>query len=191
LQFQFLHNNYDFSSAAIFTQQENTDILAGVNLFLFGGNKHIGLDKIKTGKFKTKDLRMRFRFGGTKSSDDLSIPTKENEPFQFKIDDLNFQIHLFQASLDKQKGYWEKGGDGKDAWIDYVLYAGAEKEIDLNAVQEAVWAFTFSLGKKGQKLPASKPEFVIKDKIFNAKWNHLEINFPTNLLPLGGFPQNL
>ncbi len=191
LQFQFLHNNYDFSSAAIFTQQENTDILAGVNLFLFGGDKHIGLDKIKTGKFKAKDLRLRFRFGGTKSSDVLSIPTKENEPFQFKIDDLSFQIHLFQASYDKQKGYWEKGGDGKDAWIDYVLYAGAEKEIDLNAVQEAVWAFTFSMGKKGQKLPTSKPEFDIIDKTFHAKWNNLKIDFPTNLLLLGGFPKNL
>lgn len=191
LQFQFLKNNYDFSSAAIFTHQENTNVLAGVNLFLFGGDKHIGIDKIKTGKFKAKDLRMRFRFGGTKTTDDLAIPNKENEPFQFKLDDLNFQIHFFQASFDKQKGYWEKGGDGKDAWIDYVLYAGAEKEFDFNTVQEAVWAFTFSIGEKGQKLPASKPEFGIKDKTFNAKWNNLTITFPTNLLPLGGFPKNL
>lgn len=191
LQFQFLHNNYDFSSAAIFTQQENTNILAGVNLFLFGGDKHISIDKIKTGKFKAKDLRMRFRFGGTKSSDNFSIPNKDNEPFQFSVDDINFQIHLFQASFDKQNGHWEKGDDGKDAWIDYILYAGAEKEFDFNTMKEAVWAFTFSMGEKGQKLLASQPKFETKDNELHTKWNNLTIDFPTNLLPLGGSHRNL
>jgi len=191
LQFQFLHNNYDFSSAAIFTQQEGTNVLAGINLFLFGGDKHIGLDKIKNGKFKAKDMRLRFRFGGTKSLDDFVIPAKENEPFKFTIDNMNFQIHLFQASFDKLKGYWEKGGDGKDAWLDYVLYTGAEKEFNLNAIQEAIWAFTFSMGTQWRKIPVSKPEFGIKDRMFNAKWNNLSINLQSNLLPLGGFPKNL
>ena len=191
LQFQFLHNHYDFSSAAIFTHQEKTHVLAGVNLFLFGGDKHIGLDNLKTGKFKAKDLRLRFRFGGIASPELLTIPTKDDEPFSFTLDDCSFQLHLFQASFDHQKGYWEKGGDGKDAWIDYVLYAGAEKEFDFNNVQEAYWAFTFSMGKKGQALPASTPQYTIKGKLFNTKWNEMSIQFPTNLLPLGGFPKNL
>ena len=191
LQVQFLHDNYDFSSAAIFTSQKENTVLAGLNLFLFGGDKHIGIDKIKTGIIKAKDLRIRFKFGGTTSDKDLAVPDVEDKAFAFVVDGFQFTLNLFQSSFNQSKGYWQKGSDGKDAWVDYVLYSGDEKEIDLNAIQEAAWTFTFSITKEGQRAPVSKPDFKLENKVCKASWNGLNISFPTNLLPLGAYPESL
>lgn len=188
LQLQFLHDNYDFSSAALFTNQKGSCVLGGINLYLLGGDKHIGIDQIKDGRFKAKDLRIRFKFGGTVSQVKLTIPDVQNAPFQFTLDGLIFNIQLFKSVWDNNLiCHWEKGGNGKDSWIDYVLYSGDEKEFDLNTVQEAAWGFTFSIGTT----VISEPVFTIQDHVLKASWNDLNINMPTNLLPLGAYPKNL
>lgn len=191
LQVQFLHDDYDFSSAAIFSAQNKNSVLSGIDLFLYGGDKHIGLNPLKTGKFNAKDLRIRFRLGGISSIQTLSLPKSQSDKFSFVLDGLRFNIQMFKASFDGQTGYWQKGGDGKDSWIDYVIYAGAEKEFDLTRVKEAVWAFTFSMAKQNEKVNASKPVFSINNNTFKANWNQLNISVPANLLPLGPFPARL
>lgn len=191
MQVQFLHDDYDFSSAAMFSYQAENRILAGINLYLDGGDKHIGIDKIKDRKIKGKDLRIRFKFGGTSSDKDFKIPPKGNTAFTLPVDGFNFNIHLFQASFNKENGFWEKGSDGKDAWVDYVIYSGREKEIDLSAIQEAAWAFTFSMTRKGEKIPASKPEYNVENNEMKVSWGALNISIPVNLLPLGPYPKNL
>lgn len=191
LQVQFLHDGYDFSSAAIFSAQRKNAVLSGIDLFLYGGDKHLGLNPLKTGIFKAGDLRIRFRLGGTSAIPSLSLPKDPSAEFSFVLDGFTFSIRMFKASLDGQAGYWQTGGDGKDSWIDYVIYAGAQKEFDLTRIHEAIWAFTFAMAKPGEKMHASAPVSSASDNMFNAKWEGLTISVPTNLLPRGPFPPHL
>ncbi len=191
LQLQFLRNNYDFSSAALYTAQKENTVLGGVNLFLYGGNTHLGGDAIKSGKIKAKDFRIRLLFGRTSKKELMTLPEKENDSFSIHLDGLQFNIQFFKASFDGAVGHWEKGGNGKDAWVDYVIYSGGEKEFDLTQIKEAIWAFTFSMGSASDTFLKAKPAFDIQNNQLKATWNSLDLSVPTNLLPLGGYPKNL
>ncbi|MEN9951310.1 MAG: hypothetical protein RLY85_2062, partial [Bacteroidota bacterium] len=85
LQVRFLHDNYDFSSASFYSQQQDNKVLAAINLNLGGGDKHISIDRITTGKFKAKDLRIRFEFG--KQAVEV-VPSKNDQAMEANLDGL-------------------------------------------------------------------------------------------------------
>ena len=140
LQVRFLHDSYDFSSASFYSQQQDNKVLAAINLNLGGGDKHISIDRMTTGKFKAKDLRIRFEFG--KQAVEV-VPSKNDQAMEANLDGLKMRVQLYKAVFDKYEGHWEKGFDKNGAWWDYIIYNGAEKEFDLNAIKEAAWGFTF------------------------------------------------
>ena len=73
MRLRVLHDNYDYSSASLFTVQDGADILAAVVFATDRGDTHISLDKIKDATIEAKDLRLRLQFEG--SFDDLALPT--------------------------------------------------------------------------------------------------------------------
>jgi hypothetical protein len=131
MQVRFLHDDYDFSSAYFFSYQKENKVLAAINFISNGGDKHISGDRLKEGKFVAKDLRLRFEFGNVKSPDELSFHASANEPFSFILDQLKFDLQLYCSEFNGLKGHWEKGGDGKKSWIDFVFYSGKETQFDL------------------------------------------------------------
>ena len=178
IQVRFLHDFYDFSSACFYSEQKENTLLAGINFITNGGDKHISIDRLKDGKFKAKDLRLRFEFGNCTNAENLDIPKVKDEMFLIKLDSLRFNFQLYMAIFEKYNGHWEKGSDGKTSWIDFVIYNGLEKEIDLTKIDQAILGFTFSVGKESEKLPVDKPAVAIKDKLMTAKWNNLNITLP-------------
>ncbi|MDP4289657.1 MAG: hypothetical protein Q8908_01095 [Bacteroidota bacterium] len=179
LQVRFLHDSYDFSSASFYSQQKENNILAGINFILNGGDKHISIDQIKTGKFKAKDLRLRFEFGNYLNPENLTIPNHIYDPLKITIDHLQFNLQLFYAGFENMKGHWEKGGDNKSSWIDYVVYSGQDKEFDLKTMKEAVLGFTFSIGTSKDLFLETKPEFTVKDNILDTNWNGFNLKIFT------------
>lgn len=171
LQVRFLHDFYDFSSASFYSQQKENSLLAGINFVLNGGDKHISIDRIKDGKFKAKDIRLRFEFGNYLDFQSLSIPNNNFDPIKIAIDNLQFNFQLYYAVFEKLKGHWEKGGDDNSSWIDYVVYSGQESEFDLNIIQSAAFGFTLSIGTSKDKLPNAKPEVTVKENMMNVNWN--------------------
>jgi hypothetical protein len=182
LQVRFLHDDYDFTAVNFHSQQKDNNVLAGISFATNGGDKHPYFDRLTDGKFKAKDLRLRFEFGNVKQ-EDLTIPSSDNAINSFLINGLRFNIQLYQAIFDQYKGHWEKGGNERASWIDFVVYSGAEVEFNLSAMKQAVLGFTFSMGLQGVHLPTDKPEFSIKDGIFNTKWNGLMLNIPVKPQP--------
>lgn len=185
LQIRFLHDNYDFSSASFYSQQKDNKVLAAINLNTGGGDKHISIDRMTTGKFKAKDLRIRFEFG--KQTAEV-LPKKNDQAIEANVDDLKMSVQLYKAVFEKYEGRWEKGSDKNVAWWDYVIYNGAEKEFDLNTIKEAAWGFTFSIGNSSEILPNGTPSVSETAGKLKATWQGLELEIPTTILPL---PKNL
>ena len=173
LQVRFLHDLYDFSAASFYGDQKENTILAGINFITNGGDKHISIDRLKDGVFKAKDIRLRFEFGNV-SPNSLTIPAGNNESFTINAGGLQFNLQLYQAVFDQLKGRWEKGGDEKVSYVDYVVYNGDEKEIDLKAVNEAVLGFTLQVSSKDNE----KVTFSKAGENFTAGWKGLGISFP-------------
>ncbi|MCF7973787.1 MAG: hypothetical protein K9N55_08235 [Phycisphaerae bacterium] len=184
LQVRFLHDDYDFSSASFYSAQKENHVLAAVNFNTGGGDKHISIDRIKDGTFKARNLRLRFEFGGGVSAESLTVPTSNLAPVAFVIDDLQFNLKLYQAVFDTWPGHWETGGDDKAAWIDYVVYTGPEITIDLNRIEEAIFGFTFSMGPAGESLPSLEPAVSIENHVMDVTWQALSLQVPINILTL-------
>jgi hypothetical protein len=178
LQVRFLHNDFDFSSAYFFSQQKENKLLAAIDFFYNGGDKHISIDRLKEGKFIAKDLRLRFEFGNVKSPEELSFPASSKEPFSITLDNLKFNLQLCYAMFEKRKGHWEKGGDGKNSWIDYVLYSGPETEFDLTRINEAVMSFTFSIETSGKTTAIEKAKVSEKLGIMKVQWYGFDLEVP-------------
>ncbi|WP_288360071.1 hypothetical protein [uncultured Bacteroides sp.] len=174
LQVRMLHDNYDFSTASIFTQQKENQVLAAINFATNGGDKHLSIDRIRNGKFKANDLRLRFEFGNCKEIQ-AELPTQKGETFTVLADGAQMTVRLLEACFDNLKGYWEKGGDGKNSWVDYVIYSGEEKEFDLTRTSQAIYAFALSLNDTSNKYPADAAIAVVSGNSLHATWGELSV----------------
>ncbi len=178
LQVRFLHDEYDFSSATMFCQQNENKVLAGINFVSNGGDKHISIDRLKDGKFVAKDLRLRFEFGNIANNEVLAIPASTNAPFNFTADQMQFSCQLYFAEFNGLKGHWEKGGNGKNSWLDFVFYSGTETEFDLTKITRALCGFTFSIDPVGQKAVMKKATTSEKEGVLKVEWNEMELEIP-------------
>jgi len=178
LQVRFLHDNYDFSSASFFSQQKENNVLAAISFISNGGDKHISIDRLKDGKFRASDIRLRFEFGNLQSPDNLMIPVSPHEQFSFVLDNLNFNIQLYCAEFDNLKGRWEKGSDGKTSWLDFIFYSGKESEFDLTKIQRAITGFIFSIKSSDVDQSFEKAKVTEKKGLKNIRWNEFELEIP-------------
>ena len=140
VQLRFLKNNYDFSSAIFTGAQRESLVLGAVHLITDGGDTHISLDKVKAGKIRARDLRLRFEVGGTAAQQVQVTPTGFTTP------DLNIAVAFARARFDGREATITIGSDQNNRWLDAVFYSGPEREFDLAALDEAFAAFTFCVG---------------------------------------------
>jgi len=185
LQVRFLHDNYDFSSASISAVQSENKVLAAINFVTGLGDKHINIDKIKDGKFTASDLRLRFEFGNIQSATSFALPALYNKPFTIQADELAFRIHLFEAKLNNQTGYWEKGTDGKTSWVDFVLYKGDTVNFNLLEIQKCIAAFTLSINDEKVIQKLTTPNYKIENNLLKASWENLSLLVNTSVEPVG------
>lgn len=187
LQVRFLHDLYDFSASTFYSEQKENNVLAAINFITNGGDKHISIDRLKDGKFKAKDLRLRFEFGNV-LPDKLTLPANNNDAFTLHIDGLQFNLQLYHAVFDQMNGRWQKGGDEKAAWMDYVVYSGEEKDIDLTAVDQAVLGFSFSISEDDKNAENPKPVVLPDGGNLTTQWKGLRVSVPVKP---AGQPKNL
>ena len=177
LQVRFLHELYDLSCATFFSAQQEQSVLSAINFITDGGDKHINIDILEDGKFMAKDLRLRFEFGNVDASK-LTLPAKSDAPVRFEVDGLQFNICMYHLVFGQHEGYWEKGGDDHIAWLDFVVYAGDETEIDLTTIGHAVLGFTFCMTADGDSCPDEPVRSTVSDGIMKAGWHGLQLNIP-------------
>ena len=147
LHLRFLHDGYDFSSAWVFTAQQEGSLLAAVTFATDGGDTHPGLDRVKDGRIRTRDLRLRLEVGGAAAQQVQSREWNIAEPLALDVHGVNLQVQLPSSSFGNQ-GAWGRvlGPDeaGKvfkprpgqrpsssQAAVDVILHTGAEETFEL------------------------------------------------------------
>lgn len=177
LQVRFLHDFYDFSTVYMHTQQQQNKVLAVMNFGTDGGDKHITIGCIENGKFKAKDLRLRFELGNCQNTK-VELPSHENDVFALETDGIQIAIQLLEAQFGSWKGHWELGQDEKNTWIDYVIYAGEEKVFDLLEINQAVYALALSVGSKADDVPIKGAISTTAEGVLHASWGELSVEVP-------------
>jgi len=141
LRLRFMHDGHDFSAAFLFSAQRQGDLVGGVGFAVDGADNHVFFDKIQNGTIKARDLRLRFEIEGAAVDRLPAAPAHLRDPWTFTDGEFSIAVSVAHAAWGKTEGSWEKGsGEGK-AWLDVVLYAGAEKEFQLATMAEAACAF--------------------------------------------------
>ena len=150
-----LHDGYDYASASIFTVQDEGDILGAVVFATDRGDTHISLDRLQSATITAKDLRIRLQFEG--STADMNLPPKAElgQPIQISSGRVNCAFHVPYARFGNNTIETEVGRDKDSAWIDVILYRGAERQINFNKLSPAIVVFALS----AQADPNSAPRF--------------------------------
>jgi len=136
MRLRCLHDDYDYSSASIFTIQDQGDILGAVVFATDRGDTHISLDRIKDATIKAKDLRVRLEFEGAVTQMQLPLA---------RSGQMNIDLQIAHAVFDNQPVKIEVGRGDNTAWRDVVLYQGLEKDINFAQIAEAAVIFALSI----------------------------------------------
>jgi hypothetical protein len=136
MRLRCLHDDYDYSSASVFTVRDKGDILGAVVFATDRGDTHISLDRIKNATIKAKDLRLRLEFEGAVAKMQLPLTSSGQ---------MNINFDVAHAVFDDYPVKIEVGRDDNTAWRDVVLYQGPEKDINFAQVPEAAVIFALSI----------------------------------------------
>ena len=176
LHVRFLRDNYDFSDAQLFTVQREGDLLAAVNFGTDGGNTHIGLDRIKNGRFRAKDLRLRFEFGGSAASQKLPIPATREGAATVRLGELSVALTVPACSFGDLSPAWSSGQDSAKAWLDLVLYSGDDRAFDLPQLTAA--AIGFALRMTSSEAAPPQVTHVLTNGRLSLTWDALHLSIP-------------
>jgi len=145
LRLRCLHDDYDYSSASLFTVQDGADIFGAVVFATDRGDTHISLDRIRNATIEAHDLRVRLQFEGAVS--DLKLPQEVtlDEPIEFTSGPIAGEFYCPHAVFDEYPISIETGRGDEGAWVDIVLYRGLTRSFDFNEIKQAAVLFTLSL----------------------------------------------
>jgi hypothetical protein len=152
-----LHDDYDYSSASIFTVQEKNDALSAVVFATDRGDTHISLDRIQNATIMARDLRVRLQFEGAIGGLVLPGEAALEEPIKFRSGLVAGAFCVHQALFGEEPVRLKTGRDGQTVWIDVILYEGVPRRIDFREIEEAVVVFTLSVATPPGVLSDAKP----------------------------------
>jgi len=170
LRLRCLHDDYDYSSASLFTVQDKTDVLGAVLFATDRGDTHISLDKIQKATITARDLRLRLQFEGSVS--DLTLPDQPrlDEPISFASGSIAGSFCIHSVEFTGLHPTVETGRRPNEAWIDLVLYQGPARPFDFSQIAEAALVFSLSLASStgSPALTASSAHMSIASELIAA-----------------------
>jgi hypothetical protein len=191
MRLRCLHDNYDYSSASIFTVQDKCDILGAVVFATDRGDTHISLDRIKNAAIKATDLRIRLEFEGPVA--DLKLPSKVEVGWPIRISSglITLDFKVAHAVFGDFPITMHTSRDGNKAWIDIVLYNGKQTQIDFSKIPEAAVIFTLSINPVGQRRLAERrfevridsTERLIKANLDRTPYPNISLTVPARPMP--------
>ena len=96
---------------------------------------------------------MRFEFGGAAGGQELTVPTRLEDPVELTFDGANIRLAVPFAKWGGLPARWETSHDQNIRCLDLVLYPGEEREFDLAQMAEAAFGLTWSFASEQEKLP--------------------------------------
>ncbi|THF78769.1 hypothetical protein [Cohnella fermenti] len=166
LRLRVLHEDYDFCSAVIRTEQRGGNALYGIRFSLDGGDTHVNLDPIH-GRTKARDLRIRLEISNRRGAGAPRWERLADNRYEATIGSTKATVTgLFAAMSGFGPFRWEtsagtvqsRSGEYDGSFLDLVLHAGEEREVDFHAMEEALLGFALSLTEPGQEPPTASAE---------------------------------
>jgi hypothetical protein len=152
MRLRCLHDDYDYSSASIFTIQDQSDILGAVVFATDRGDTHISLDRIKDATIKAKDLRVRLEFEGAVAQMQWRQPSLTGLSLT-RSGQMDIDFQIAHAVFGGQPVKIEVGRGDSTAWRDVVLYQGPENDINFAEIAEAAVIFALSVSTRQNSTP--------------------------------------
>ncbi|MHC4741368.1 MAG: hypothetical protein ACYS8Z_05625 [Planctomycetota bacterium] len=196
MRLRCLHDDYDYSSASIFTVQDKANILGAVTFATDRGDTHISLDRLKNATITAKDLRLRLQLEG--AIDGIRIaPTSShyaprsgggientwgigNQSYKITSQPIKIDFTVIKADFDKNPLIIETTQGPKAAYIDLILYRGPEKKINFAEIDDARIVFTLAITPKSEIARPAKPWSISKDQSeVTATWQNMSLILPT------------
>ncbi|WP_151735553.1 hypothetical protein [Paenibacillus tengchongensis] len=157
LRLRCLHDGYDFCSARFKAEQQQGEVLLGIDFITNGGDTHPNLDPTG-GVIEAEDLRLRLEIGGVLEG--VSVQSAEDGAALVIAETkvvLTTWFAAFSACPDPARSLqWENGRSDQGLVLDMILYSGPRTAIHLAALRQA--AVVCSLDFQGP--PAGKKPVV-------------------------------
>jgi len=177
-----LHNGVDFATAQFLSVQREGSVLAGVSFAkdINPVNPYIP-SKNRDSKLLTKDLRLRFEFGGSFDPDsvELQLPslTDVKSVVHLGFGNLHIQILIPYVQFGQTTAKWEIHQGASHFYLDLVFWSGKQRVFDLAELEQA--AIAIALQIMTEYVPA--PEVVVKahDYDLEMHWQHLNLKLLT------------
>ena len=171
MRLRCLHDDYDYSSASLFTVQDKGDILGVVVFATDRGDTHISLDRLKNATITTKDLRLRLQFEG--AVDGLRLPSKPelNRHMTMTSGPVNISFKIPHAFFGHEPARLETGRTDNIAYIDIILYRGELKEINFADIDEASIVFALSVSMQEASVPIDRLSLIRTQSQVTANWS--------------------
>lgn len=174
---RFLHDGYDFSAVQFFSQQRENRVLVAANFATNGGDTHISLDRLETGKFEAEQLVLRFELGNVNSAlDQTALPEDYQESFMLDLGELNMSIEVPYVAFESTGPYWKFSRGEEMDYLDLVIYEGEERNFDLSKMERAGFALALSLGKNLET--AEGLRYQNKSGKLQLAWQDMELGIP-------------
>ncbi len=171
MRLRCLHDDYDYSSASLFTVQDKGDILGIVVFATDRGDTHISLDRLKNATIAAKDLRLRLQFEGAVNG--LRLPSKPglNRHMTMTSGLVNINFKIPYAVFGSYPVRMETNRTENNAQIDIILYRGREKDIQFTEINEAVIIFALSVSTQQGSIPDRELSIVKNPSHVVAGWS--------------------
>ena len=174
LSVRLLHDFEDFGIGNIFSSRQKNEALTAMNFATNGGDYHISIDRLKEGKFKATNVRLRFELAAKELKDQINAGP---QGLTLRDGDVRVTVNMLRAVFGDEEIKVEKGEDDRLAWVDFVIYKGDEKSFDLSRLDEACFAWYTYIGTAIDSLKVL-PEIIHDENRFNARTDDMSISIP-------------
>ncbi len=166
-QLRFMHDDYDFASALLYSTQRQNRVLGLVNFRNPGGDKHVSIDMIRDGRVTARSLRLRLDIADPAAEVTIQSSTATvrapNLVLRFAVPGGEFAGHKPEMRIAKE--------DGQTAVIVDLLASAAPREVKWADVGQAWLLFALSVNDSED----AKVTWRSKDGLVRAEWNDLRL----------------
>lgn len=142
-----LHDGRDFASMAVKTTQEKTRTLSLFHSLTDRGDWHRSLDRPKDGHFKASDLRIRCELQGV----GVGARAVGKGHFVLEAGDFQMLVSTADSRFLQRDVRWEFGSKDDSAFVDAILYSGAQRDFDFSREVEMTVALGLALQAKADR----------------------------------------
>ncbi len=167
---RFLHDESDFASMGIVTDQEGGRALSLFHPLRNHGSWHPSLDRPEGGIFTASDFRVRYELSGR----GVAVEEGGGGRFALSAGGHRVVLHTLPGRFDGEEIRWQSGRSGDSVFVDGVCYAGPPRDFDFATLPEVVLAAGIELIADDEAPAAARPLLFEDEGRVEATWEVAE-----------------